>query len=163
MKSNGKNVKCWDCWFMIYGDLIIISVENIIEYYNVYSTRKRSHKTLHFIKRIHFHNFLRIYLMDHSGYAPSHYETALPCNAVSHWLGPYREWFPLYFANPQLMPSVLHNVLWYQMGNHVTGFFPLNLTFPGDWLWTTGLSFWSVGVYRVICTKRLTTVLWVRY
>ena len=28
----------------------------------------------------------------HSVYAPSQWETALQCNAVSHWLGPYTEW-----------------------------------------------------------------------
>ena len=29
---------------------------------------------------------------DHSVYAPGQWATALHCNAVSHWLGTYREW-----------------------------------------------------------------------
>ena len=29
---------------------------------------------------------------DHSVYGPSQWQTALQCNAVSHWLGPYTEW-----------------------------------------------------------------------
>ena len=30
---------------------------------------------------------------DHSEYAPSQWEMALHCNAISHWLGAYMEWF----------------------------------------------------------------------
>ena len=29
---------------------------------------------------------------DHFVYAPSHWEMALQCNAISHWLGAYTEW-----------------------------------------------------------------------
>ena len=32
-------------------------------------------------------------LRNHSVYAPSHWETALHCNVISHWLRPYSEWF----------------------------------------------------------------------
>ena len=33
---------------------------------------------------------------DHSGYALSHLEATLQCNAPSHWLSPYLEWSPRY-------------------------------------------------------------------
>ena len=37
-------------------------------------------------------NALSAMIRDHSVYAPSQWETALQCNAVSHWLDAYTKW-----------------------------------------------------------------------
>ena len=46
------------------------------------------------------------YSRDHSVYAPSHWETALLCNAVSHWLDAYTVWSLIQYV-PQTLNIVL--------------------------------------------------------
>ena len=42
--------------------------------------------------RILYWQYIEDYIRNHSVYAPSQWEMALQCNAISHWLGAYTEW-----------------------------------------------------------------------
>ena len=86
MHSQMMSVKCRPLWLNMASDVASISMA--LYHHDLSGAKPLRDQTI----PITLAEYCPSWLRDHFEYAPNQWETMLPCNVVSHRLGPYTKW-----------------------------------------------------------------------